>query len=78
MKFIYEKQEENKTLTLKDVEENQFFVCKAGFLCQKKDSTEYATIADADGNPYCNVYEGSDEENTPIERVLPIVEKIEF
>lgn len=76
MKFIYAKKEKNKELTLRDVEENQFFVCKDGYLCQKIDSTDYVTIADEKGNPTCNTY--AEPEDAPIVRILPRVEKIEF
>lgn len=76
MKFIYAKKEKNKELTLRDVEENQFFVCDAGYLCQKITHTEYISIADEEGNPCCDTYGAP--EDAPIVRILPRVEKIEF
>ncbi len=76
MKFIYEKQEEKKTLTLNDVEDNQFFVCADGYLCQKIGSESYITIADEEGCPCSGYYRNNTD--TPIARLLPIVRKIEF
>lgn len=76
MKFIYEKQEEKKTLTLNDVENNQFFVDADGYLCQKIGSESYITIADEEGYPCCGYYRVNPEKS--IARLLPIVEKIEF
>lgn len=76
MKFIYENQEENKTLTLNDVGENQFFVCEDGYLCQKVYEYAYITIADDEGNPSCMKFDC--DYNMPINRILPRVEKIEF
>jgi hypothetical protein len=76
MRFIYEKQTENKELTLKDVEENQFFVCADGYLCQKVYECGYNTIADDEGGPSCSHL--TCEADMPIKRLLPIVEKIEF
>ncbi len=76
MKFIYEKEGEEKRLTLKDVEENQFFVCEDGYLCQKIHARAYITIADDEGNPYCGQLDCG--EDMPIARLLPRVEKIEF
>jgi len=76
MKFIYEKQEKKKTLTLNDVESSQFFVCAEGYLCQRIGSESYITIADEEGYPCCGYYSVNPE--TSIKRILPIVEKIEF
>lgn len=76
MKFIYEKETQEKKLTLNHVEYNQFFVCANGYLCQKMNDDTYVTIADDEGNPSCDSY--ADRGDTPIQRVLPIVEKIEF
>lgn len=76
MKFIYEKQEKKEELTLSDVEENQFFVCVDGYLCQKVYEYAYNTIADDDGGPSCSYL--TCEADMPIKRLLPIVEKIEF
>ena len=75
MKFIYEKQEESKPLTLFDVEINQFFV-KGGYLCQKEYDNTYVTIADPDGTPRCEHNSGDDFDT--IDRILPFVKKIEF
>lgn len=76
MKFIYEKQEKKKDLTLKDVQTNQFFVCKDGYLCQKANEEEYITIADNEGYPSSNYFECG--KYMPIARLLPLVERIEF
>jgi hypothetical protein len=76
MKFIYEKQTKDKQLTLKDVENNQFFVCKNGYLCQKECSESYVVIADGEGNPSCECFDSDEDEQ--IQRILPRVEKIEF
>lgn len=76
MKFIYEKQEEKKELTLNDVEDNQFFVCADGYLCQKIGGESFMTIADEEGYPSCGYF--SDFASVRITRLLPRVEKIEF
>lgn len=76
MKFIYEEVKKNKQLTLEEVEENQFFVCTDGYLCQKADETAYTTIADDEGNPTCCKLDC--DYDIPIQRILPRVEKIEF
>lgn len=77
MKFIYEKQTKDKQLSLRDVEINQFFVCKEGYLCQKMNyGGSFVTIADDEGNPSCSNF--NCDEDMPIKRLLPIVEKIEF
>lgn len=76
MKFIYEKQENKGELTLKDVAENQFFVCVDGYLCQKVYACAYTTIADNEGDPSCSHL--TCDEDMPINRILPRVEKIEF
>ena len=76
MKFIYEKQEENKEPTLNDVEANQFFVCADGYLCQRIGSESYITIADEEGYPCCGYFRVNPDKS--IKRILPRVEKIEF
>lgn len=76
MKFIFAEKQETK-LSLKDVEENQFFVCSWGRLCQKTADTSYLIIADEDGMPY-SVYCSNTNINTRINRILPKVLKIEF
>jgi hypothetical protein len=68
---------ESGVLTLADVEEDQFFVDKDGWLGQKVGRTGYVLIAADDGEPCCTVYEDADEYEV-IQRVLPKVTKINF
>jgi len=77
MKFILEKNQETNLPSLKDVEDNQFFVNLTGCLCQKTTNKSFVVIADSKGQPYsCHSEEQSI--NLRINRILPKVVKIEF
>lgn len=77
MKIIFEKvNKEKKQLTIVDVEENQFFVCECGYLCQKMSDSRYATIADDDGSLSCEIFDCN--QDYKIKRILPKIAKIEF
>lgn len=76
MKFIFE-QDETKTLTFGDVQDNQFFVDADGYLCQKICSDAYNTIADGVGAPYATSGDFASTDDK-IKRILPKVIKIEF
>ena len=77
MKIIFEKKENlDKRLTIADVEENQFFVCGVGYLCQKIRDSRYTTIAGPDGILSCGIFDGGSDYK--IIRILPKIAKIEF
>lgn len=80
VKFIYGKEIKGKQqdkLTLIDVKNNQFFVSREGYLCQKMDDMSYITITDKQGRPSCDYVEGPDD--MPIARLLSHeVKKIEY
>jgi hypothetical protein len=77
MKIIFEKEDDQeKQLTIADVETNQFFVCSDGYLCQKLDSHRYTTIAKSDGQLYSGYFSGDAHDR--IKRILPKITKIEF
>jgi hypothetical protein len=77
MKFILEENQETKLPSLKDVEDNQFFVNLTGRLCQKTTNTSFVVIASSNGQPYsCHSEEQSI--NLRIKKILPKVVKIEF
>jgi hypothetical protein len=75
MKFIYA-QEEKPKLIFGNVDCEQFFVDHLGYLCQKVNNKVYYTIANDRGKPVTLRYET--EANTPIQRFIPHVERIEF
>ena len=75
MKIIFEEDDQEKQLTIADVETNQFFVCECGYLCQKMSDSRYATIADDDGLLSCEIF---DCRQMKILRILPKIAKIEF
>jgi hypothetical protein len=77
MKFILSESTKEKQLTLADVEVNQFFVNQYDWLCQKVCSNAYIKITDREGKPYADFYDGEDDEQ-PIQRILPNVERIEY
>jgi hypothetical protein len=64
-------------LTLADVEEDQFFVDKQGYLCQKLSRCDYVRLAKASGLPHCD-YFGENDSDMVIKHVLPKVTKINF
>ena len=76
MKIIFEQQVPD-TPKFGDVQEHQFFVDADGYLCQKSNSTTYHTIADSNGQLYCNII-GYTTAYDKIKRILPKVTKIEF
>jgi hypothetical protein len=77
MKIIFEKEEnQEKQLTIADVEENQFFVRSDGYLCQKLGSYCYTTIAKSNGQLYSGYF--SIMKHDRIKRILPKIAKIEF
>ncbi len=57
-----------------DVEIDQFFITKLGFLCQKIDSSHYNVVASPAGKPYASTWEVKG--NSEIKKVLPKVTKI--
>lgn len=65
------------SLTLRDVEQEQFFVCSDGFLCQKSGRGEYIHVAKQNGKPFCG-WEEDAGEDMAIDRILEPVDKIEF
>ena len=75
MKFIFETETPEKKLTLNDVKINQFFVYD-GCLYQKVGPEAANQITDFKGEPYANtdIWENHYE----IERLIPIVKKIEY
>ena len=75
IKFITESETGSK-VTFGQVEENQMFVCDAGFLCQKVDQDWYNTIADSECEPYCDRRDAYGDKE--IRKILPKVIKIEF
>ena len=75
MKFIFEHPTES--FIFANVKTNQFFVCPDGCLWQKVSSRSANKIADGDGNPESD-YDSDWSDNMTIERILPIVTKIEF
>jgi hypothetical protein len=77
MKIIFEKEEnQEKQLTLADVDHNQFFVCGDGYLCQKITDSRYTTIAKSNGQLYSDIF--SCDAHYRIKRILPKIAKIEF
>ncbi len=75
IKFITN-QQKNKTLTFDDVEEDQFFVDKNKYLCQKAHSEAANIIANDKGKPLCDHLKMNGSE--PIQRIISNVIKIEF
>ncbi len=76
MKFILEENPQ-KQLSLKDVEENQFFVNYYGSLCQKTTKTSFSVIAGREGAPLGGHF-ADVSEDLLIAKILPRVTKIEF
>ncbi len=74
---ITTEKETKKQLTFADVEEDQFFVNRFGFLCQKTKYDTYSSIANECGEPYSCTY-GNVKNDTKIQRIFPKVIKIEF
>lgn len=76
MKFILKAQKPTEP-TFYDIQIDQFFVSKYGYLCQKISSTKYTTIAGPSGVPYSRTcYDAG--QKMQIKKALPLVEKIEF
>ena len=66
----------DKTFTFADVEEDQFFINRSGYLCQKQNVCAYITIADEEGIPYCS--DSNCEVDEIVQKILPKVTKIKF
>jgi len=77
MKIIYKASAALPAPTFNQVEENQFFINASHELCQKLNSYNYNIIAKSDGRPYAD-YKTAATACTPIMRILPLVERIEF
>ena len=77
MKFILEENQETKLPSLKDVEDNQFFVNLFGCLCQKVCDNSYLSITNGNQEPWCN-FVTEQSINLRIKKILPKVVKIEF
>jgi len=78
IEFIKKTEEdEEDTLTIHDVEENQFFIDGDGRLCQKVSECEYNVIADSDGSPLAYITDGFYEGDT-ITKVIDKIAKIKF
>jgi hypothetical protein len=77
MKFIFAEVEKPNSPIFGDVEINQFFVDKEGFLCQKEDARLFSVIAFPDGSPCCLACRNG-VDDMPITRILPKVKRIEF
>ena len=77
MKFIYAEKTKEKIPTFGDVKTNQFFVDCDGYLCQKTSGSSFSVVADPGGTPYSthltNIFSTRE-----IERIIPLVQKIEF
>jgi hypothetical protein len=77
MKFILQENQETKLPSLKDVEDNQFFVDLTGCLCQKTTDRSFVVITHSNGQPYSDHFAGQST-NLRIKKILPKVVKIEF
>ena len=78
IEFIKQTEEdEEDTLTIHDVEENQFFIDGDGRLCQKVDDYDYNIIADSDGYPLACSTETMFDGDT-ITKVIDKIAKIKF
>ena len=78
IEFIKQTEEdEEDTLTIHDVEENQFFIDGDGRLCQKVDDYYYNIIADSDGSPLACSTEAMFDGDT-ITKVIDKIAKIKF
>ena len=79
MKFILEENQETKLPSLKDVEDNQFFVNLNGCLCQKVCDNSYLRITDESQKPWCYSVTVTEQSiSLRIKKILPKVVKIEF
>jgi hypothetical protein len=76
MKFIYETQIPEKKLKFKDCEINQFFVYH-GSLYQRVGDNNVNRITNSYGEPYAD-RDFFFEDHCEIERLIPIVKKIEY
>ena len=63
--------------TLGDVEDDQFFINKDGYFCQKSEAGSYTLIADPSGAPLSDTYLDVPSD-TRIRKVLPKIRRIEF
>lgn len=79
MKFILENPEPPSEPLFSDVEIDQFFVARCGYLCQKVTGNSYNIVADAKGFPLARPTHKVDcVSKLTISRILPKVAKIEF
>jgi len=76
MEIIFSKTPNPKQPTFWDVLPNQFFVDNDGFLCQKHCEATYVTIAKPNGKLLCSI--SPFVKNITIQRILPLVERIQF
>jgi hypothetical protein len=76
MEITFFKPHETKTPTFGDVQDDQFFVCQSGYLCQKVSASKYNTIATPGGTPEAGSYTLGSHDT--IQRVMPFVDKIAF
>lgn len=76
MKIIYKTQSE-RNLSLKNVQDNQFFVDFHGSLCQKMSEDKYNIVAHSNGSLFSDRMTNCSP-NTPIKRILSEIERIEF
>lgn len=76
IKFITE-EAQDLSLTFRMVEDDQFFVNSYGWLCQRSSGDACCVIAQKDGLPYSGKI-NCIAPDTPIQRILPKVTKIEF
>ena len=77
IEFIKQTEEEENTLSIHDVEEDQFFIDNHGRLCQKVDTYDYNVIASSDGYPQSHPTETMCDGET-ITKVIDTITKIKF
>ena len=75
MNIIYKNEVKEKQLYFEDCETNQFFV-KGGCLFQKVGPYKANQITDEQGTPYADQVEF--KPHYEIERLIPLVDKIEY
>jgi hypothetical protein len=77
MKIVFQEPQKTPDPIFGEVTINQFFIDLEGRLCQKVYYNKYNIIAEKDGK----LWAGSSEMVSPnarIQRILPLVERIEF
>lgn len=79
IRFILKDPNEKTPLRFSHVEDYQFFIDDEGCLSQKVSSDSYIYLTDGDGNPNPGFYEDvGDVGDFEIQKILPVVSKIEF